>query len=218
METRLPELWCWASTTSEILKWYGLPHSEACEIYDLVNATTTCQDQQNKVKYPCNDPSKPETCWFNNPNNNNDGDAAKAARTYQAVYPLINVVEKTDNQLEFDQIRKKICPGDGNLGSPFIFVYKQNEQFDHDVVVHGYSLINLENEPETIWGRYLYVHDPNNELDPRVIDYDAYQSDDLWVEDVFIWGVPPESLKTLPKKYFFIWGVPPELLEALSKK
>jgi hypothetical protein len=198
MEVKLPELWCWASSTSEVLKWYRLPHSEACEIYDLVNAeysTTTCQDKVDP-SFPCNDPSKPETCWFNKPNNNNGGDAAEAARTYQAVYPLISVTERQDKAFDFYQIREKICPADGSLGSPFIFVYKQSEEFDHDVVVHGYSLINLENTPEQIWGRYLYVHDPNNEWDPRVIDYEAYKSD-LWVEDVLIWGVPPGWLKTL---------------------
>ena len=192
METDVPDLWCWATTTSEVLKWYRLPHSEACEVYDLVNGTTTCQDKVDP-RFPCNNPNNPNTCWYNLPNNNNSGDAADAARTYQAVYPVINVTESTYKPLEFYQIQQKICPADGSLGSPFIFVYQQSSQFDHDVVVYGFSFINLGNPRANIFGRFLYVHDPNNEWDPRVIDYDGYRSV-YWVEDVFIWTFPERWL------------------------
>src|SRR5262245_3502053 len=62
MKVDVPQLWCWASSQSEVSKWYALPNSEACEIYDLVYSTTACKDM-NDPSLICKDgEQEPETC------------------------------------------------------------------------------------------------------------------------------------------------------------
>jgi hypothetical protein len=205
MDMDVPPLWCWATTTSEILQWYRLPDSKACEIFDLVKGKTSCADKQDPIHICADPPSPGTTCWkFINGNNQSDF-AKHAADRYEGKYHTITSVERNSEPLSYPEIQQMICPSDGTLGKPFIYVfYDTYNDINHDVVIMGYKSISIAVGSPTINPsdkvtkalRYLYVHDQMHPDDPQIIDYDDY-SDEKWERDVVISKLPQLWWRTI---------------------
>jgi hypothetical protein len=204
------ENWCWVASVSEVLNWYSLPNASPCQLYDLVTGRMTCQAQSEAeskgLKYvPMGD-------------DNESYPPEYAASMYSVIYghTLVNVRTKPlDGPLSFSQIKEKICPADGSLGTPYVWAYVNEIDEDgnvwlHDVVVKGYlyrrpeakALILQPSSTVTEQGIHssstvtgapdfrialVDVHDPNAPYEANLITYDwFYDVDDVWDEEVMI--------------------------------
>jgi len=167
--------WCWVATVSEVLKWFELPNSDQCQLYDLVYETNSCNGSTG---------------------NDRVGSPDLAVDKYKGKHGGITYVvrhhDDQDQPLTFEAIQERICPKSGGEGEPFIWAYDNwtsgNPDADyHDVVVYGYSLITDENGGQH---QLLYVDDPNSPslslLEPNVFEYASYADRSAWVEDVLI--------------------------------
>jgi hypothetical protein len=190
---QLYENWCWVASVSEVLNWYNLPNAAPCQLYDLSKGTMTCQAQSEAKSTGV--PYVPMG------RENETGAPEYAASIYGAVYghTIVNVRKRPlDGPLSFNQIKEKICPADGSLGTPYIWAYDNDGYGNlHDVVVKGY----LYRKPEVkafILGpsstvteathfliELVDVHDPNSPFEANLIMYDWFY-DDGWDEEVMI--------------------------------
>jgi hypothetical protein len=123
-----------------------------------------------------------DPAWTPTGNQNWSGAPEFAANMYSQIYgrTIVSVRGPGAGPLSFLQIKEKICPADGSLGTPYIWAYENDDLGNlHDVVVMGYS-ITLGRSRKTL----LNVHDPNYPLEPNLYEYDWY--DDSWNEEVMI--------------------------------
>ena len=194
MSLDVPANWCWVSTVSEILEWHGLSHSSACELYDLVKESTVCEDAKSHELECISATQPPETCWRTKSGNAEPGAPEIAANRYRDKYGAISVEQRTNAPLSFKEIKEKICPTDSSEGDPFVYAYDNGNVNYHDVVVMGYTDLppvaysgSSIDTPQFGGTRFIKVHDPGNNLDPDVLDYDLmYAVEGIWEEEVFI--------------------------------
>ncbi len=173
------ENWCWVATVSEILKWFGLPNSDQCQLYDLVHRTNSC-----RASTGYDGAGAPE--WVVEKYEEKIG-GIKHVRHYRPKHL----------PLTFEQIQDRICPKNSAgvfdpllEGEPFVWAYDNGAAGDpdanyHDVVVYGYHLTTDENGVER---KELYVHDPASPsvLEPNIFEYAWYADKGIWIEDILV--------------------------------